>query len=144
MIKKENNNHELSKGVDSVPKKGHNDSVKNHNWPAVTMYGPVRKEILTWPVEVKKDLGSILTRLQKGESVGEPDTKPMKSVANSCYEIRLKAADGIYRAFYILKTELGILVFHSFKKKSQKTPQKEIDTAKARLKEFLKELSSEK
>lgn len=67
----------------------------------------------------------------------------MKSVASKCFEIRLKGADGIYRAFYILKTEVGILVFHSFNKKSQKTPQKEIDTGKTRLKEFLKELSNE-
>jgi phage-related protein len=52
----------------------------------------------------------------------------MKSVANGCFEIRLKGADGIYRAFYILKMELGILVFNGFKKKTQKIPVKEIDT----------------
>jgi len=108
------------------------------------MYSPARKEILTWPVEIKKDLGSILTKLQKGDPVGEPSTSSMKSIAPGCFEIRLKGADGIYRAFYILKTEVGILIFHSFKKKSQKTPIKEIDTGKIRLKEFLKELSNEK
>lgn len=58
-------------------------------------------------------------------------------------EIRLKGADGIYRAFYILKTELGILVFHGFKKKTQKTPVKEIDTGKTRLSALLKELGNE-
>ncbi len=134
---------ENSEDVDSVPKKGHNIQVKKTNWLSVIFYDPARKEILTWPVEIKKDLGSILTKLQKRESVGEPDTKSMKSVASGCFEIRLNGADGIYRAFYILKTEVGILVFHSFKKKSQKTPQKEIDTGKTRLMEFLKELSNE-
>ncbi len=134
---------ETTEDVDSVPKKGHNIQEKKTNWLSVIFYDPARKEILTWPAEIKKDLGSILTKLQKRESVGEPDTKSMKSVASGCFEIRLKGADGIYRAFYILKTEVGILVFHSFKKKSQKTPQKEIDTGKTRLKEFLKELSNE-
>lgn len=134
----------LSEGLDNVPDKGHDVIVKKGNWLSVIFYDPARKEILTWPVEIKKDLGSILTKLQKRESVGEPDTKSMKSVATGCFEIRLKGADGIYRAFYILKTEVGILVFHSFKKKSQKTPVKEIDTGKIRLKEFLKELGNEK
>jgi phage-related protein len=55
----------------------------------------------------------------------------------------LKGVDGIYRAFYILKTELGILVFHGFKKKTQKTPVKEIDTGKTRLSALLKELGNE-
>ena len=64
----------------------------------------------------------------------------MKSVASGCSEIRLKGSDGIYRAFYILKNEHGILIFHSFKKKTQKTPLKEIETGKIRLAALLKEL----
>jgi phage-related protein len=68
----------------------------------------------------------------------------MKSVATGCFEIRLKGADGIYRVFYILKTEVGILVFHSFIKKTQKTPTKEIETGKIRLSALLKELGNEK
>ena len=132
-----------SEVLDNVPKKGHDILVKIKDRFSVVIYDPARKEILTWPIEIKKDLGSILTKLQKGESVGEPDTKSMKSVASGCFEIRLKGADGIYRAFYILKTEVGILVFHSFKKKSQKTPVKEIDTGKTKLKALLKELNNE-
>ena len=68
----------------------------------------------------------------------------MKTVASGCFEVRLKGADGIYRAFYILKTETGILVFHSFKKKTQKTTKHEIETGKLRLKSLLQELENEK
>lgn len=102
-----------------------------------------RKEIRRWPLEVKKDLGTILTKLQKSEIVGYPDTEPMKTVAAGVFEIRVKDASGIYRAFYLIKTEVGILVFHSFKKKSQKTPQHEIDTARLRLNAYLKEFDNE-
>lgn len=114
------------------------------NWLHVYIYEAARKDILTWPLEIKKDLGAILTKLQKGESVGYPDTDSMRSVAPGCFEIRLKGSDGIYRAFYLIKTSLGILVFHSFKKKSQKTPKQEIDTGKKRLSAFLKEFNDEK
>ncbi len=106
----------------------------------VTIYEPARKEILTWPLEIKKDLGSILTKLQKGEPVGYPDVDSMRSVGPGCIEVRLKGADGIYRGFCVIKVESGILVFHSFKKKTQKTPLKEIETGKKRLKALLEEL----
>lgn len=110
----------------------------------VLLYDPARKEITSWPFEIKKDLGSILTKFQKGNSVGYPDVDSMRSVAQGCFEVRLKGADGIYRVFCLIKTEYGILVFHSFKKKTQKTPQKEIETGKKRLSAFLKELENEK
>jgi phage-related protein len=84
-----------------------------------------------------------LTKIQKGAEVGYPDIDSIRSVAVGCVEIRLKGADGIYRAFYIVKSEHGVLVFHSFKKKSQKTPKHEIETAKKRLSAFMKELTDE-
>ncbi|MBC7428052.1 MAG: type II toxin-antitoxin system RelE/ParE family toxin [Bacteriovorax sp.] len=43
-----------------------------------------------------------------------------------------------------LYLDVGILVFHSFKKKTQKTPAKEIETAKTRLMALLEELRNEK
>lgn len=112
-------------------------------WLQVLIYEPTRKEILTWPLEAKKDLGSILTKLQKGAEVGFPDTEPFATIAPGAFEIRVKEASGIFRAFYMVKRERGILVFHAFKKKSQKTPKQEIDTAQKRLKKFLKELKDE-
>jgi phage-related protein len=118
--------------------------MKKVKWLAVIMSDQARKEIQSWSEEIKKDLGSILTKLQKGDPVGYPDTEPMKAVASGCFEIRLKGADGIYRAFYILKTDTGILVFHSFKKKTQKTSKVDIETGKTRLKNLLRELENEK
>ncbi|HLE11602.1 MAG: hypothetical protein A2504_05415 [Bdellovibrionales bacterium RIFOXYD12_FULL_39_22] len=110
----------------------------------VIINGPARKEIISWLIEIKKDLGSILTKLQKGESVGSPDIDSMRAVTAGCFEVRLKGTDGVYRAFCLFKTEYGLLLFHSFKKKSQKTPLKEIETGKKRLINQLKELEDEK
>ena len=64
------------------------------NWLKVFIYDPARSEIQQWPAEVKKDFGSILTKLQKGEAVGFPDTKPMTNLARGAFEIRLKDAHG--------------------------------------------------
>ena len=109
----------------------------------VKIYDPARIEIQSWPLEVKKDLGSILLKLQKNEKVGLPDTSPIKSVSAGVFEIRIKDVSGIFRVFYLIKMEIGILVFHSFVKKTQKTPLHEIQTAKERLRRFKKELENE-
>lgn len=115
----------------------------HQGWLRVLIFEPARKEILHWPIEAKKDLGSILTKLQKGAEVGYPDTEPINTVAPGVFEIRVKEASGIFRAFYLVKIKHGILVFHAFKKKSQKTPKQEIETARKRLNSFLKELEDE-
>lgn len=109
----------------------------------VRIYEPARVSILSWPYEVKKDLGSILTKLQKGDPVGYPDTKSMMEVTPGCFEVRLKGRDGIFRVFYVLESKYGILVFHGFQKKTQKTPIKEILLGRKRLQMFLEELSDE-
>lgn len=113
------------------------------NWLKVFIYDPARNEIQHWPIEVKKDFGSILTKLQKGDLVGFPDTKPMVNLAPGAFEIRVKDASGAYRAFFVVRSRLGIVVFHSFKKKTRKTPAQELETGKKRLKAFLKELADE-
>jgi len=89
-------------------------------------------------------LGSVLTRLQKGESIGMPDVRPMSSIGPHASEIRIPDRSGNYRALYVIQMEFGILLFHAFQKKSFKTPEKEKITAQSRLEAFLRELKEEK
>ena len=110
----------------------------------VYIHDSARKEIREWTVDAKKELGSILLRLQLGESIGMPDVRPMPSVSKGASEIRIKDRSGIYRAFFVIETKFGIIVFHGFKKKTQQTPHSEIETGKKRLKKFLEELENEK
>jgi phage-related protein len=63
--------------------------VQKVEWIPVLIYGPVRDVIRTWPPEVKKELGSVLTRLQKGESIGMPDVRPMAVIGAGASEIRI-------------------------------------------------------
>jgi phage-related protein len=109
-------------------------------WIPVRFYGPVRNVIHGWPLEVKKELGSVLTRLQKGESTGMPDVRPIPDISPQAFEIRISDRSGGYRALYTIRTEFGILLFHAFRKKSRKTPEREKKTARNRLEAFLEEL----
>ena len=109
----------------------------------VHIYGPIRSLIHAWPLEIKKELGSVLTRLQRGETIGMPDVHPMPDISLQAFEIRISDKTGSYRALYVLRRRFGILVFHAFQKKSRKTPERDKTTARIRLKAFLKELEEE-
>ncbi len=61
----------------------------------------------------------------------------MPDIERGAYELRFRDADGIYRVFYYLKSAKGILVIHAFRKKTQATPQREIELGRKRLWEML-------
>ena len=66
-----------------------------------------------------------------------PNSRRMPAVAVGVSELRVKGADGSFRAFYYTASSQGVLVFHAFGKKTQRTPPLEIEVAKRRLKELL-------
>ena len=72
-----------------------------------------------------------------GETLAMPLSRPMPTVAAGVSELRVRGEDGLFRVFYFTATAKGVLVFHAFTKKTQRTPPLEIELAKKRLKELL-------
>ncbi len=73
--------------------------------------------------------------LEFGSNLGLPHTKPM---GKGLFELRVKSTEGIARVFFCTKVGKKIIVLHSFIKKSQKTPKREIKIAQNRMKEVIK------
>ncbi len=71
--------------------------------------------------------------LEYGPNLGLPHTD---AFGGGLFELRLKSADGIARVFFCTMVEQEIIMLHSFIKKTQKTPLKEIKLAKQRMKEL--------
>ena len=68
-----------------------------------------------------------------GPDLGMPHTR---SMGQGLFELRLKAAEGIARVFYCTLIGRRIVILHQFVKKSEKTPRRELDIARKRLKEI--------
>ena len=102
----------------------------------ITFYNDrVEKEILSFPSGILADLLHILELIEVlGPNLGKPHTAPM---GNGLFEIRAKGKEGIGRSFFAIVVDKEIVIIHSFIKKSQKTPKKELDKARKRLKELL-------
>jgi phage-related protein len=68
-----------------------------------------------------------------GPDLGMPHTRAM---GDGLFEIRLKAAEGIARVFYCTMVDRRIVFLHQFVKKANKTPSRELQVARARMREL--------
>jgi phage-related protein len=67
-----------------------------------------------------------------GPNLGMPHTRAM---GEGLFELRVKGQEGIARVFYCTGVQRRLVMLHVFIKKSQKTPKRELDIAKRRLRE---------
>jgi phage-related protein len=73
-----------------------------------------------------------------GSNLGMPHTKP---IDGGLFELRVKSQEGIARVFFCTKIGKKIIMLHSFVKKSQKTPKKELRIAKSRMSEVMNDVT---
>jgi phage-related protein len=85
----------------------------------------------SFPDAVKQNIGGDLSRLESGDP--PLDSKPMGSVLPGVSELRDQYGRAWYRLLYIPRGGL-IFVLHCFQKKTNQTEQKDIETARERLK----------
>lgn len=69
------------------------------------------------------------------ELEGKLDFPQAKKITGDLFEIRVKF-QGEYRGFYAYIGKLDIVVLHFFRKKTQKTPIKDLELAQRRLKKY--------
>ena len=69
------------------------------------------------------------------ELEGKLDFPQAKKITKDLFEIRIKLK-GEYRGFYVYIGKLDIVVLHFFRKKTQKTPIKDLELAQRRLKQY--------
>ena len=84
-------------------------------------------------------LASLLHIMEMIEELGPNLGKPYVGKLDlGLYEIRSKGKEGIGRSLYCTIKGKEIVILHSFIKKTQKTPKKDLDLAKKRMKEVLR------
>ena len=97
--------------------------------------GDSKTRLKEFPQPVQKDIGDALFIVQAGSM--SPAAKPFKGVGSGVFEIRSDYRTDTYRAVYAVKIGERVYVLHCFQKKSKrgiKTPKKEVDLIKRRLK----------
>ncbi len=101
--------------------------------PLVWLHGEVRTP--PFSREARVEAGVLLRRLQNGESVGMPHSRPMPSIGVKCHELRVRDEDANWRLIYRVDAD-AIVLLEVFAKKTGKTPAAVIRACKARLKRY--------
>ena len=104
----------------------------------ITFYSKkVEKETLAFPAGILANTIHIMEMIEEfGPNLGKPQTA---SMSDGLFEIRAKGKEGIGRSLFAVVIENEVVILNSFIKKSQKTPKKELDKARKRLKELKNE-----
>lgn len=100
----------------------------------ISYYSPdVLEQIFDLPISLQARYIALTQRMiEYGLHLGLPHTD---SFGGGLFELRLKGIEGIARVFFCTVVEREIVMLHSFIKKSQKTPNKELRLAKLRMRE---------
>ena len=97
---------------------------------------PVRDWLREMPAEERRIIGEDLRVVQYRWPLGMPLVRKM---GPDLWELRSSLPSGIARVFFSIWQD-RIIALHGFVKKSQKTPDNELDTAKRRLANFQRNL----
>ena len=89
-------------------------------------------EFMQWPSKIKERLLRFVELMKEhGANLGMPYTR---ALGDGLFELRVKAQEGIGRAFFCYVVNKRIIILHGCIKKTQKTPLQELRLAKERLK----------
>ena len=87
--------------------------------------------------EARLEAGGLLRRLQRGEKLGMPHSRPMPSIGPRVHELRVNDGEKRLTWRIFCRTDPdAILVVHWFAKKDQATPKGVIELCRTRLKEY--------
>jgi phage-related protein len=100
----------------------------------VDFVGSALADLRAFSYDARRRAGFELHQVQQGLSPS--DWKPMSIVGPGVSEIRIHT-DNEHRIFYIAKFDEAVYVLHAFEKKTQKTPRRDIELARARLEQVV-------
>jgi phage-related protein len=90
------------------------------------------------PGEQRKIIYTIQLLEMLGINLRMPHSRAIEG-EDSLFELRSQYGSNIQRIFYFHYTGKTFILLHGFTKKTQKTPIKEIEIAKSRLKDYLRQ-----
>lgn len=100
----------------------------------VWLHGEIKTPPFTELARV--EAGVLLRRLQRGELLGLPHSRPMPAIGQRCHELRIPDKTKSWRIFYHTSSD-AIVLLEVLQKQTQQTPLAVIRTCQQRLKLYL-------
>jgi len=101
--------------------------------PLVWLHGEVKTP--PFSREARREAGFLLRRLQLGDALRLPHSRPMPSLGGACHELRVMGEGLSWRIVYALEDD-AIVILEVFAKKTGRTPKKVLDSCRLRLRRY--------
>jgi phage-related protein len=101
--------------------------------PLVWLHGVVKSPPLSPAGRIHA--GLLLRRLQRGETLPMPESRPMPNIGVRCHELRLPDVGGTWRLIYRVDAD-AIVILDVFQKKTTKTPPRVLAACRQRLRAY--------
>jgi phage-related protein len=97
----------------------------------------LKGEVKTPPFSrtARLEAGFLLRRLQQGETLGMPHSRPMPSIGARCHELRIRDRGHQWRIMYRLDAN-AVVILDVFVKVTRATPKFVIETCRERLRRY--------
>jgi phage-related protein len=109
--------------------------------PLVWLAGEIRTPPFTSLARI--EAGTLLRRLQRGESIGMPHSRPMSSIGSRCHELRVRDQAQNWRIIYRLDLD-AVVIVEIFAKQTNATPRQIIEICKHRLNRYDRDVRGDK
>ncbi len=106
--------------------------------PLVWLKGDVKTPPFSESARI--EAGFLLRRLQQGETLALPHSRPMSAVGSRCHELRITDRDQTWRIMHYVASD-AVVILDVFSKKTEATPTGVVDTCRKRLASYLKVIS---
>src|SRR3954471_346571 len=101
--------------------------------PLVWLHGEVKTPPFSRAARL--EAGFLLRRLQDGEFVDMPASRPMPDIGRNCHEFRVDDGGVTWRIVYHVGPD-AIVILDVFQKKSRGTPKHVLETSRRRLRAY--------
>jgi phage-related protein len=97
----------------------------------------LKGEIKTPPfsAEARIEAGFLLRRLQQGDKLALPHSRPMPAIGSRCHELRIRDRNQIWRIIYRIDPD-AIVILEIFSKRTTTTPKGVIEDCRRRLRHY--------
>ena len=98
--------------------------------PLVWLHGQIKTP--PFSASARLEAGFLLRKLQKGELLSLPHSRPMPSIAPKCHELRINDKQGTWRIIYRIDED-AVVILEVFQKKTNQTPSKVVEICQQRI-----------
>ena len=101
--------------------------------PLVWLHGEVKTPPFSRAARL--EAGFLLRRLQNGDRIEMPASRPMPEIGRNCHELRIDDGGVTWRIVYHLDSD-AVVILEVFQKKTRTTPTKVVEVTRRRLRAY--------